>query len=307
MVHISFKKGFEKKAALGEILTALGSMALAPTVKRYGFKSFDYAKRKGMGLGPRGGKNNPIMEYIYNDIDKVQKMKPGLRKSINKFIMEETPLMGIWMGPSQGKNLGEKMKGATKFIPKPIKSTLSDLTSADEKIVEDTMKKIKGTGLLAGSLGLGAGLAGGILKSKIKKKPQEKQENPEMLKSAGRITDAFKVLFGKATAEPVGTNKVWKRVKKWGIPINIGLKPETEKYLNKVTSPKGLILGGLSAGGAVTVANRLVENNMTKTPTEVKIVRSSDGSDGSDGSGTPQQIMGNGFNGSETLGDGRTS
>lgn len=260
MVHTNFKKSFEKTSGIASELALLSPLALAPIVKRYGFKSFDYAKRKAMGLGPKGGTKNFFHETVFNDIKKVEDMKPGFRKTLNKYVMEESPLMALWMGPSQGKMVGEKMRAPTKVMPKVVKELISDLTSTDDKLVKETADKLKALAIHSSAAALGAGLGLAAVR-KIKNSKDENQDF-EMQKAAGRVGDAFRVLFGKSVGEK----------KKFFIPI--GLNERTEQTLKKMTSPLPLIGAGLATGAGMKIADKIIENSTETKPTRVIIMGS---------------------------------
>lgn len=136
----SFKKGFEKRSGLLESLATIATIASSPAIKRYGFKSFDYAKRRALGLPPK--KKSIFMEKIYKDLKDVDSMK-GIRKMINKPMMEESPLMGLWMGAAQGKKLGEKLNKPLKYAPKRVKEYAADLTSSSDAVAQEAVKKLQ--------------------------------------------------------------------------------------------------------------------------------------------------------------------
>lgn len=167
----NFIKGFNKTAflSLKTLLTII-----APSIqKRYAQKSFEYSKRKAMGLTQEPSK---LLEAVDKHIDNVRNLPPGFRKKTQEFLMDEGPGLAIYAPARNGKEIGEVLNSATEAIPfglgkKPaVKNFLADLTSVDSATsaaakakLDTAVEKAKSVINTAGTIGaLGALTYGGI-------------------------------------------------------------------------------------------------------------------------------------------------
>lgn len=182
MLAKSFTKGFEKQSSL---LHVLGILGLPSVEKRVATKSFEYSKRKALGL--------PVEESkIFNSIDKhiakADKVSPGIKKKVLDFAMDEGPGVIVYTPARQGKQLGATLNNVADSIPFlgkdkiKIKEFLSKLTHSDPKLSGEAMEelstkltKVKTTGRNIGLGALGV-LGAALLANQVLKK--EEGANP---------------------------------------------------------------------------------------------------------------------------------
>ena len=149
-----FKKGFRKTASP---LHLVGIGVLPSIEKRIAEDSFEYSKRKAMGLDPEAPtgwfKNlkRSISKKVDRDLDWMETLdesKPlqRLRKRVNRFLMSEGPGVVAYAPAEQGRNIGKMLKSTVSELPPEMGSRAKEfatrLTSSNPEIVREAVEEM---------------------------------------------------------------------------------------------------------------------------------------------------------------------
>lgn len=143
-LNLSFKKGFEKKATVASLLSMLGILAMPSVNKRIVQNTFELSKKRALGIPSvkeEKGLAGYIGKQVEKDIDFVEKLPKGFRKSLNEFLMKEGPSAVLYSPALAGRSLGRSLKGTADQVPF-VRQFLSDVTSIDGKKATKAMAKV---------------------------------------------------------------------------------------------------------------------------------------------------------------------
>lgn len=159
-MNLLFKQGFEKGASvLGLAGTAFSIGALPSINKRLVGNTFEYAKNTAAGLPVDNHPGNFLAKKVLKDIEFVEGLKPGIRKSMNQFLMKEGPGLVLYAPAAGGLRLGKMLNDATTGIPLKHKQTISNLVSSNPAKAEAGILEVKKMLDTTKRLGIGAGAA----------------------------------------------------------------------------------------------------------------------------------------------------
>ncbi len=182
-LNSDFDKAFKKEAFIGTLASILATVAMPSVNKRVVQNTFEMSKKKSMGLPTdkeTKGLFGRLAKRVYKDLDSVEKMPKGFRKSFNKFFMNEGPTAILYAPADKGRELGKSLSSAAKEAPF-LRQFLADITSVDTKKATkamgkatDIMKKVKHPKNMTRAGLIGGGLMAFLADSLISKK-----EGPE--------------------------------------------------------------------------------------------------------------------------------
>jgi len=163
-----FKRGFEKKAFIGTLASVISAMVLPSANKRIVQNTFEYSKNNALGVSTAKeskGILGWLAKRVTKDMNTVDKMPKGFRKSFNNLLMKEGPTAVLYSPAIAGKDLGKSLDGAAKEAPF-LRKWLGDVTSVDKtkskkamEVLAEHLKKAKRIGPKLAVGAAGAGLA----------------------------------------------------------------------------------------------------------------------------------------------------
>jgi hypothetical protein len=132
------------------VLELLSAAILPSAERRIAAKAMEAATRRGMGATADVGIKIPflapegLLRRVEQDIINTRNMKPGLRKSINEFLMHEGPTSVMYLPSEHGMRIGEALGRITRDLPAQARENLAGLVSLDPAKATAALQRYEG-------------------------------------------------------------------------------------------------------------------------------------------------------------------